>query len=81
MAGIDEVSHKMTYALRLLPCVRSLMAHRDVSLSLTALVAIGGIADIHGLVALAKSVVNDPLRSLAGQICCDAQDPSQLPMW
>jgi hypothetical protein len=26
MAGIDEVSHKMTYALRLLRCVRSLMA-------------------------------------------------------
>jgi len=36
---------------------------------------------MNGRVALAKNVEIDPLRSLAGQICCDAQDPSQLPMW
>jgi hypothetical protein len=46
MAGIDEVSHKMTYALRLLRCVRSLMAQSVTSLRRTSLVAIGGKADM-----------------------------------
>jgi hypothetical protein len=39
------------------------MAQRDVSLRVTNLVAIGGIADINGRVASAKSVEIDPLRS------------------
>jgi len=40
-----------------------LVALRDVSLRLTALVAIGGIADMNGRVASAKSVEIDPNRS------------------
>jgi hypothetical protein len=46
MAGIDEVPHKMTYALRLLRCVRSLMAlsgHVEASARMSAL---RGKADI-----------------------------------
>jgi hypothetical protein len=44
----------------LLRCVSRLVAHSDVSLRLTASVAIGGIADMNDRVALAKRVEIDP---------------------
>jgi hypothetical protein len=50
------------------------MAQSDVSLRVTALVAIGGIADINGRVASAKSVEIDPKRSFA------RAKPSDLPL-
>jgi hypothetical protein len=43
----------------------ALLAHRDVSLPRTAMVAIEGIADMNGRVASAKSVEIDPERTLA----------------
>jgi hypothetical protein len=42
-------------------------AQSDVSLRLIALVAIGGIADMNGRVASAKSVETDPTETLAAR--------------
>jgi hypothetical protein len=60
----------------LLHCICLLMALTAVRCGAQNSVAIGATTDITGLEAAGGSIENDPTRTLAGQICCAAQQAS-----